>query len=138
MPRYTEKPNIVYIYADDLGRGMLSWYGQRHFQTPNIDRLAAEGVRLENYYGCSYCAPARGSLLTGRHDCHTGVWTVARGGVYEKLSDDELAYGDIRELINNTGFRPAPMMFSSLNWQHRQDTRSALARWHRSRGQRSG
>ena len=102
------KPNVIYIYADDLGRGMLSCWGQRHFETPNIDRLAAEGARFENYYGCSYCAPARASLLTGRHDCHAGVWSVTRGGIYKGISSGEMAYDDIRELVNKTGIQAGP------------------------------
>ena len=61
----TQKPNIILIYGDDLGRGMFSTYGQKHFTTPNIDRLAEEGIRFDNAYGCMYCAPARASLLTG-------------------------------------------------------------------------
>ena len=99
------KPNIIYIYADDLGRGMLSCYGQKHFQTPNIDRLAAEGVRYTNAYGCAVCAPARASLLTGYHDCHAGTWSYTAAGIYKDLSKkDGLSYADIRELINNTSF----------------------------------
>ena len=43
----TNNPNIILIYADDLGRGMLSCYGQRHFETPNIDRLANQGMRFK-------------------------------------------------------------------------------------------
>ena len=101
-------PNIIYIYADDLGRGMLSCYGQQHFQTPNIDRLAAEGVCFEQYYGCAYCAPARASLLTGRHDCHAGEWTVTRGGIYKGLSTGDMSYEDIRELIHKTGIQASP------------------------------
>src|SRR5210317_2192684 len=99
------KPNIIYIYADDLGRGMLSCYGQQQFKTPNIDRLANEGARLEQYYGCSYCAPARASLLTGRHDCHAGEWTVTRGGIYKGMSNGSMGYDEIRELINKTGIQ---------------------------------
>ena len=41
-----DKPNVIFIYGDDLGRGMLSCYGQQHFETPNIDRLANEGMRF--------------------------------------------------------------------------------------------
>ena len=63
-------PNIIYIYGDDLGRGMLSCYGQKHFQTPNIDRLAREGLQFTRAYGCIFCAPARASLMTGYHDAH--------------------------------------------------------------------
>jgi arylsulfatase A-like enzyme len=99
-----EKMNIIYIYADDLGRGMLSCYGQEYFKTPNIDRLAAEGRRFTNAYGCAVCAPARASLLTGYHDCHAGRWSYSAAGIYKKLSTGERTYDDIRELINNTSF----------------------------------
>lgn len=98
------KPNIIYIYADDLGRGMLSCYGQKYFKTPNIDRLAAEGRRFTNAYGCAVCAPARASLLTGYHDCHAGTWSYTKGGIYKELSTDGRSYEEIRELINNTSF----------------------------------
>lgn len=96
--------NIIYIYADDLGRGMLSCYGQRHFTTPNIDRLAAKGIRFTNAYGCALCAPARASLLTGYHDCHAGTWSFTRAGIYNELFDHPGRYASIRELINNTSF----------------------------------
>ena len=103
------KPNVIYIYADDLGRGMLSCYGQKHFETPNIDRLAAEGTRFANAYGCAVCAPARASLLTGYHDCHAGAWSYTKAGIYKELSkEDGLSYGEIRELINNTSFNERP------------------------------
>jgi arylsulfatase A-like enzyme len=97
-------PNIIYIYADDLGRGMLSCYGQSYFKTPNIDRLAAEGQRFTNAYGCAVCAPARASLLTGYHDCHAGAWSYTKGGIYKELSTGGRSYEDIRELINNTSY----------------------------------
>jgi arylsulfatase A-like enzyme len=98
------KPNIVLIYADDLGRGMLSCYGQKHFKTPNIDRLANEGVRFTQAYGCAFCAPARASLLTGYHDCHAGRWSYTEGQVYKQISRGERSYAEVRELINSTSF----------------------------------
>lgn len=98
------KPNIIYIYADDLGRGMLSCYGQRHFKTPNIDRLAEEGRRFTRAYGCAVCAPARASLLSGYHDCHAGKWSYTKAGIYKELSTGGRSYDEIRELINNTSF----------------------------------
>ncbi len=58
-------PNVILIYADDLGRGLLSHEGQKIIETPHIDNLAMSGVRFENAYGCMFCAPARASLLTG-------------------------------------------------------------------------
>ncbi len=100
-----ERPNVVLIYADDLGRGMLSCYGQKHFQTPNIDRIAGSGIRFTHAYGCVFCAPARASLLVGRHDCHAGAWSITRGGIYKKITTDGLSHLDICELINHTGIQ---------------------------------
>lgn len=68
------RPNIIFIMADDLGYGDLSCYGQEKFTTPNIDRMAREGIRLTNYYsGSTVCAPARSSLLTGLNTGHAPV-----------------------------------------------------------------
>jgi arylsulfatase A-like enzyme len=70
----SERPNIIYILADDLGYGDLSCYGQTHFSTPNIDRLAAEGMRFTQHYsGATVCAPSRSSLMTGMHTGHTPI-----------------------------------------------------------------
>ncbi|MGJ1285106.1 arylsulfatase [Sphingobacterium spiritivorum] len=69
-----KKPNIVFILADDLGYGDLGAYGQKQIQTPNIDRLAAEGMKFEQFYaGTSVCAPSRSSLMTGQHTGHTYI-----------------------------------------------------------------
>ena len=69
-----DKPNIVYILLDDAGYGDLSCYGQKHFQTPNIDRLAAEGIRFTQHYsGSTVCAPTRCCLMTGVHTGHAYV-----------------------------------------------------------------
>ncbi len=68
------KPNIVYILADDLGYGDLSCYGQTHFQTPNLDKMAAEGMMFTQHYaGTTVCAPSRSSLMTGQHTGHTPI-----------------------------------------------------------------
>jgi len=64
----TEKPNIIYILADDLGYGELGVYGQKYIETPNIDKLAKSGMIFNNHYtGAPVCAPARSVLLTGKH-----------------------------------------------------------------------
>ena len=69
-----QKPNIVYILADDLGYGDLSCYGQIHFKTPHIDRMAAEGMLFTRHYaGCTVCAPSRSSLMTGQTTGHTPI-----------------------------------------------------------------
>lgn len=68
------RPNIVFILADDLGYGDLSCYGQKRFQTPNIDRLASQGMKFTNHYaGAPVCAPSRSALITGLHTGHTFV-----------------------------------------------------------------
>ncbi|MCL4797038.1 MAG: arylsulfatase [Bryobacteraceae bacterium] len=72
-PRKAAPPNILYIIVDDLGFD-LGCYGGTQIQTPNLDRLAAEGMRFtEAYSGCSVCAPARSTLMTGTHMGHTPV-----------------------------------------------------------------
>ncbi|MDZ8117075.1 arylsulfatase [Pontiella agarivorans] len=75
------KPNVILIMADDLGSGMLSCYGQKIVKTPNIDRLAAEGMRFNNYYGSTYCAPSRWTLSTGMHDGRIGGWGSNKAGL---------------------------------------------------------
>ncbi|MBL7110885.1 MAG: arylsulfatase [Bacteroidales bacterium] len=68
------KPNIIFILADDLGYGELGCYGQELIQTPNVDNLAAEGMRFTNFYsGSPVCAPSRCVLLTGLHTGHSFV-----------------------------------------------------------------
>lgn len=68
------KPNIIYILADDLGYGDLSCYGQKMFNTPNIDQLASQGMLFTQHYsGSTVCAPSRSALLTGMHTGHTVV-----------------------------------------------------------------
>lgn len=78
-----QRPNVILIYADDLGRGMLSYYGQKYISTPNIDRLFHEGTCFSQAYGCMYSAPARASLLTGYHDCRTDKWNISKGGQFK-------------------------------------------------------
>ena len=78
-----KKPNIIFIMADDLGYGDVGVYGQKLIMTPNIDRLAHEGMKFINYYsGAAVCAPARSVLMTGLHTGHTRVrGNFGEGGV---------------------------------------------------------
>jgi arylsulfatase A-like enzyme len=95
-----EKPNVILIYADDLGRGLLSIEGQQIIKTPNIDKIADEGIRFENAYGCMFCAPARASLITGYHDCHDDKWKISAGGVYKNISTGTLSQAEIESKLN--------------------------------------
>ena len=104
-PAKGNKPNIIYILADDLGYGDLGCYGQKLIETPNIDRLAANGMRFTQHYsGAPVCAPSRCVLLTGKHMGHSFI----RG-------NDEWAergkVGDYRAMIADSvleGQRPLP------------------------------
>lgn len=68
------RPNIIWIMADDLGYGDLGCFGQKHIKTPHLDKMAAEGMKLTNFYaGATVCAPSRCVLMTGLHTGHCQV-----------------------------------------------------------------
>ncbi len=93
------KPNIVLIVADDLGYGELGCYGQQRIRTPNIDRLAGEGIRFTQYYsGSPVCAPSRCVLLTGLHTGHA----------YIRDNDEMAERGDVWRDLSLEGQRPLP------------------------------
>jgi arylsulfatase A len=69
-----QKPNIIYIYADDLGYGELGCYGQQKIKTPNLDQIAREGIKFTQHYtSAPVCAPARCMLMTGKHSGHSYI-----------------------------------------------------------------
>jgi len=73
------RPNIVFILADDLGWTDTATYGSKYYETPNIDRLATQGMKLTRYHNCQNCQPTRAALMTGQYGPRTGVYTV--GGI---------------------------------------------------------
>src|SRR6056297_2233316 len=79
----TDRPNIIFIMADDLGYGDLGCYGQDVIETPHIDKLAEQGTRFtQAYAGSTVCAPSRSVLMTGQHTGHTTVrGNFGKGGV---------------------------------------------------------
>src|SRR5579864_7056686 len=82
-----ERPNIVFILADDLGYGDLGCYGQKQIRTPNVDRLAAQGMRFTQCYaGCTVCAPSRCCLMTGKHTGHATI----RGNATVPLAPEDV------------------------------------------------
>jgi arylsulfatase A-like enzyme len=86
------KPNIIFILADDLGYGDLGCYGQKQIKTPNIDRLANEGLRFTDAYaGCTVCAPSRCALLTGYNMGHASV----RGNAKTTLKPEDVTVGEV-------------------------------------------
>ena len=79
----TKKPNVLFILADDLGHNDLSYNGKHHgsaVKTPHIDKLAAEGVTLGNYYVQPICSPTRSQLMTGRYQVVLSVSTRFKRG----------------------------------------------------------
>lgn len=85
------EPNIIFIYADDLGIGDLGCYGQKYILTPNIDKMAKEGMIFTNHYsGSAVSSPSRSCLLTGLHSGHTFVRAN-----YEIASKDPLEEGQL-------------------------------------------
>ena len=96
--RAAAKPNIIYIMADDLGYGDLGCYGQTEIQTPNIDRLAAEGITFTQHYaGSTVCAPSRCALMTG---LHTGHCTI-RGNKRVNLRPEDVT---VAEVLKGEGY----------------------------------
>ena len=74
-----EKPNIVVIFCDDLGYGDLGCYGHPSIRTPNLDRMAAEGMRFTDFYSAApVCTPSRAALLTGRYAARSGMASERR------------------------------------------------------------
>lgn len=99
--RPAHAPNIIFILADDLGYGDLGCYGQTKIQTPNIDRLAAEGMRFTQCYaGSTVCAPSRCCLMTGLHTGHGWI----RGNAQVPLRPDDTT---VAEVLKRAGYRTA-------------------------------
>ena len=93
------KPNILLIMVDDMGWADLGCYGQQAYDTPNLDQLAAEGIRFNQAYsGCTVCAPARCALMTGLHLGHAAVRGNS-GGI--PLPDAEVT---IAEMLKDEGY----------------------------------
>ena len=117
----TQRPNIIYILADDLGYGEIGAFGQKLIETPNIDNLAKSGMIFTDHYsGAPVCAPARSVLLTGRHSGNThiranGEWSE-RGNVWSfkaMLEDPNLegqrplldSITTVAQVLNDNGYR---------------------------------
>ncbi|HEX8138053.1 MAG TPA: arylsulfatase [Pyrinomonadaceae bacterium] len=102
--RTSRKPNIILILADDLGYGDLGSYGQKFFRTPNLDRMAREGLRFTQFYaGSPVCAPSRATLMTGLHQGHATV----RGNMDVRGERVALRPEDVTvaEVLKSAGYR---------------------------------
>src|SRR5436190_2361976 len=82
-PRASRPPNFLFIFADDLGLPPVACYGNSYYQTPNIDRLAREGIRFTDAYAaCPVCSPTRAALMTGQYPARTRVTDFIPGAAY--------------------------------------------------------
>jgi len=106
----TEKPNIIFILADDLGQGDLGCYGQQKIKTPNLDRLAAEGTRFtQAYSGTTVCAPSRTSVMTGLDMGHSPVRAnreIIKGNGQMPLPEKTVT---VAQLLKQQGYATACM-----------------------------
>jgi arylsulfatase A-like enzyme len=107
------KPNIIYIYADDLGIGELGCYGQQKIKTPNLDQMAKEGMRFTQHYsGAPVCAPSRCMLLTGMHAGHSYIkGNYELGGFPDSLEGGQMPIPQgtftIGHLMKQAGYQTA-------------------------------
>jgi arylsulfatase A-like enzyme len=110
----TNKPNIVYILADDLGYGDLSCYGQTKYATPHIDALAKEGILFTQHYaGATVCAPSRSALMTGQHTGHTPI----RGNKKLELPKESIT---IAEILKENGYKTGAFGKWGLGTAHQE------------------
>jgi len=99
------RPNIIYILVDDMGYGDLGSYGQERIKTPNLDRMANEGIRFTDHYaGSTVCGPSRATLMTGLHTGHSPIrgnpkWTNSSQPVDLKPEDTTVA-----EMLQDAGY----------------------------------
>jgi arylsulfatase A-like enzyme len=125
-PRRTNTvPNVIFILADDLGYGELGSYGQTKIQTPNLDRLAAEGMRFTDAYaGNTVCAPSRSALMTGKHSGHGRV----RSNVQVPLTAADLT---IAEMLKSVGYHTGAFGKWALGWEGTSGTpnRKGFEEW---------
>jgi arylsulfatase A-like enzyme len=100
-----DRPNMIFILADDLGYGDLGCYGQQVIQTPRLDRMAAEGMKFTQVYaGNTVCAPSRSVLMTGRHMGHTHVRGNAGNDnmLAQSLRKEDVTVADVLKTVGYT------------------------------------
>lgn len=97
-----ERPNIVVFLVDDMGWGDSATYGHPLIQTPNLDKLASQGVKFTQCYSaCGVCSPSRAAILTGRTPYRNGVWRHLSGNHETYLRTSEITYP---KLLKNAGY----------------------------------
>jgi hypothetical protein len=95
-----DKPNVIFIYTDDEGRGMLGYEGQQIIKTPNVNMMPKNGISFQRDYGCMFCAPARASFLTGFADIRKNKFILNRAGIYINYLNGRLTLPEVDDHIN--------------------------------------
>lgn len=98
------KPNILFIVSDDLGFNDVQFHGSTQIPTPSIDRIAAEGITLNNYHVQPVCTPSRATFMSGRHVIHTGIYMPFEQGTALRLS---LNYTLLPQYMRGLGYQTA-------------------------------
>jgi len=102
-----QPPNILFILADDLGIECPTTYGGRSYRTPNIDRLAEEGMKFTHCFSNPYCSPTRAQLLTGRYPLHNGIQRVIYDAERHREFLDPQQETSFANLLGNAGYATA-------------------------------
>lgn len=119
------QPNVIFILADDLGWTDLGAYGSGYYETPNIDRLAAQGMKFTNYHSAQNCAPARAALMSGQYAPRTGVFLV--GSEKEKGGSLE---GRPLKPIENTRDLPLEKVTMAQAFKNNGYATAMFGKWH--------
>ena len=98
-----EQPNVILIMTDDQGYGDLSCHGNPTLQTPHLDALYREAVRLTDFHVSPFCTPTRAALLTGRYPARTGAYRTSSGRTM--MHTDERTIADVTRLMVEAGVR---------------------------------
>ena len=97
-----DRPNVLLILTDDQGWGDIGSHGNEKLDTPNLDRLAAQGARFDRFFVSPVCAPTRAAMLTGRYSLRCGVHGVTRAR--ETMRSSEVT---VAELLKGAGYETA-------------------------------
>ena len=101
-----EKPNVIIIYADDLGYADLGCYGNPSIRTPNLDRMAAEGMRFTDFYSAAeVCTPSRAALMTGRYPIRSGMCSYKRRVLFQNSPGGlQASEATLPEILKKSGY----------------------------------
>jgi arylsulfatase A len=109
-PAKDRPPNLILVLIDDMGAKELGCYGNKEYKTPNMDRLAREGMRFETCYATPYCTPTRVAIMTGQYGFRTGYFHMAGMGYTPFPSSPEFEIGSkftFADLLKTRGYRTA-------------------------------